>query len=547
MYTPLRLWLLLATIESVALCAPSPQQEPSPLDLPPSKPYQSVLPSLKSHPPKVSNGTSSGHSAPAAPPKSSSVSSAKTSPTGSSAAIPYRNTTSTGIISSATASPKASMAPPFKVPDNFPGNDEWYRPPAGFGKEKTGALLKYRKTPKAISLDNKSALKMKEAWQLMYRTQNTVGEPESSVVTVLVPYNATRSNVFAYHWFSDSTYQDCSPSLGMQVGTRTDNTYTQKQTGILVSALAQGWHVVVPDDGGPHAIFGNSKYLGYSILDSLKVVVNSTEIVGLDPDPIVTTYGYSGGAMSGTFAMEMQPTYAPDLKIAGAALGGLLPNMTFVMTHMHYVANRSAYGPPLIAGFAKEYANLTNWLDENLAPEHAEEFRKVYTQCYDANWDLFSKRPTTEYLKRGIDSLEDAIPVSVFNNSGNLGQNGSPKVPLYIYETVGDDASPVNFTDAIITKYCKEGANIEYERNPIRITHSEEMVAGLPGAMRWLQDRHEGKDIVTGCRNSTETTFSKDAKKQGHLVTGILGTLFAYFGFTIGPDYWIAPFTMFWP
>ena len=44
----------------------------------------------------------------------------------------------------------------------------------------------------------------------------------------------------------------------MQVGTRKDNSYTQKQTAILLLALAQGWYVSVADDGGPFGIFSKS-------------------------------------------------------------------------------------------------------------------------------------------------------------------------------------------------------------------------------------------------------------------------------------------------
>jgi hypothetical protein len=42
----------------------------------------------------------------------------------------------------------------------------------------------------------------------------------------------------------------------MQLGTRKDNEYTQKQNLIVVSALSQGWYVSVADDGGTRAIYG---------------------------------------------------------------------------------------------------------------------------------------------------------------------------------------------------------------------------------------------------------------------------------------------------
>jgi hypothetical protein len=42
-------------------------------------------------------------------------------------------------------------------------------------------------------------------------------------------------------------------------------------------------------------------------------------------------WGYSGGSLATEWAAELQPTYAPELNFAGAALGGLVPNITSVL------------------------------------------------------------------------------------------------------------------------------------------------------------------------------------------------------------------------
>jgi len=55
---------------------------------------------------------------------------------------------------------------------------------------------------------------------------------------------------------TESDFLSCVPSVGMQLGTRPDNAFTQSQTFLVVSGLAQGWYVAMPDDGGPTGIFG---------------------------------------------------------------------------------------------------------------------------------------------------------------------------------------------------------------------------------------------------------------------------------------------------
>jgi hypothetical protein len=93
---------------------------------------------------------------------------------------------------------------PAMEPKRMPENDEWYRPPNGFEREPRGTILKYRKVPRGISIDNKSKLKVKDAWQILYNTQNSVGEPSATVVTLAVPNNPNKKRLFMYHWFSVS-------------------------------------------------------------------------------------------------------------------------------------------------------------------------------------------------------------------------------------------------------------------------------------------------------------------------------------------------------
>jgi len=88
----------------------------------------------------------------------------------------------------------------------MPANDEWYRPKPGYEQKKPGDILKWRQVPRGLSVDNKHAVKLKAAYQLQYRTTNSVGGPDATIVTVLAPYNAKNDSLFMYHWFSVSLY-----------------------------------------------------------------------------------------------------------------------------------------------------------------------------------------------------------------------------------------------------------------------------------------------------------------------------------------------------
>jgi hypothetical protein len=88
----------------------------------------------------------------------------------------------------------------------LPNDDPFYKAVAGYESAKPGQILSYRKVPNPITLDNKTPLVPKSAWQVNYRTQNSVGEPEQTMVTILEPFNAKPDTLFVYHFFSVSTF-----------------------------------------------------------------------------------------------------------------------------------------------------------------------------------------------------------------------------------------------------------------------------------------------------------------------------------------------------
>jgi hypothetical protein len=89
-----------------------------------------------------------------------------------------------------------------------PGNVEsisdalFYAAPAGFESTAPGTILRYRRAPRPITLDSITPILPKNAWQILYRTQNSVGEPKATVVTVLEPFNPKRNNLFVESFFT---------------------------------------------------------------------------------------------------------------------------------------------------------------------------------------------------------------------------------------------------------------------------------------------------------------------------------------------------------
>ena len=75
--------------------------------------------------------------------------------------------------------------------------------------------------------------------------------------------------------------------------------------------------------------------------------------------------------------------------------------------------------PITFLGLSHDYANLSKWLDNNLVPEHAAEFRLAEKQCFNSNY-IFGDHPIERYLKGGQKSLLEPVPLSVLNSAGTF-------------------------------------------------------------------------------------------------------------------------------
>jgi Secretory lipase len=111
-------------------------------------------------------------------------------------------------------------------------------------------------------------------------------------------------------------------------------------------------------------------------------------------------------------------------------------------------------------GLAHDYANLSDWMNANLNPNHEVEWRRAESQCLTSNFGEFQNLSMARYFKRGYPSFRDAVPASVLRWGGEMGVRGTPKAPLFVYQNTGDRLSKIELADALVEKHCKAGANI---------------------------------------------------------------------------------------
>lgn len=400
-----------------------------------------------------------------------------------------------------------------------PSSDPFYAPPAGYESAAPGAILRSRPVPNPLALGTVVPINIQGAYQLLFRSTDSLGNPQAAVTTVIVPHNADPTKLLSYQIAEDAAWINCAPSYVLQKSSTFANGGTSPiELLLIIAALDQGWIVNTPDYEGPQAAFTSGIQAGQATLDSVRAALASGSITGVSSSATYQMWGYSGGSLASEWAAELQPSYAPELNFAGVALGGLIPNITSVLGTI----NKGLFaglGPAGILGLTHAYPDLATYVDSNLDPAKAADFKKTESICLDEDILDYALQDLFSYFTVGEAILNDPIPQAVLAATGQMGTHGTPKMPIFIYKAVFDEVSVIADTDAVVKKLCSQGAQIQYVRDGIG-EHATETITGAGDALIFLKDRFNGVPAATGCSttNVLSDAFSLEAVEALGLV-----------------------------
>lgn len=379
-----------------------------------------------------------------------------------------------------------------------PSQDPFYKPDGSAWKDVLpGTILKHRDIT-SRGIGNLTALaNLQNAYQLLYRTTDVRGLPSYTVTTILKPPNANPLLHMSYQPATDSPDIDCAPSYGLQAGASTTASEAQIELyGIMSLFLQRGVIVSVPDYEGPQAAFTVGPESATGVLDSIRAVLKSGNLTGVSRNASTTLMGYSGGALASEWAAEFHSSYAPELNIIGAAIGGLPTNISKSFASVN---GRVSVGlvPASFLGIAAKFPEFKEYLDKNLV-KNQDLFDVPLTQCISSPTnDTYGYAARLAYQNIASWFVDNATNVvsdnrKILTQIGVMGLHGTPSFPMYVWKSTTDEVVPtIEDTNALVEKYCSTGTNIEYVRYA-NSTHGATFTLGLPGAARFIANLYAG-------------------------------------------------------
>ncbi|CAH6722315.1 putative lipase 1 [[Candida] jaroonii] len=404
------------------------------------------------------------------------------------------------------------FASPIKLLE--PEDDSFYQPTDNFEHEEPGTILKIRKAPyqmKSIHFP----VNVSNVWQILVRSEDALGNASAVVSTLFEPYNSNNSRLVSYHVAEDAPNVNCGPSFAF-AGGGFSSVVTKLEMILIQSALNFGYYVLVPDYEGPLSAFTVGPTAGYSILNSIRGVLQTDNVTNLSPDADVVLWGFSGGSFASSWAAGLAPTYAEDLSsnLKGCALGGWLTNIT----SMFEIIEGSIFvglTPNAIAGMTNQFPEFETYIQSQLTDDRKKSYEEVYGFCLSdsiVNYvftDFFTGN--RKYFRNGWKMFEDAA-FKKFLDISILGTNETdhikPDIPIFLFHGEKDEIVPYKDSQRVYDVWCneKDGMDSFEFASSTSSGHLLEVFEGSGAALEFIQRVFEGKELVKGCKKTSRTT-----------------------------------------
>jgi hypothetical protein len=215
---------------------------------------------------------------------------------------------------------------------------------------------------------------------------------------------------------------------------------------------------------------------------------------GLSPSAPVGLWGYSEGGLAASWAAELHHTYAPDVLVKGASLGGVPGDLVAMAKHN----DGTIFSGLLVlaaAGLDQAYPEAGIAGIMNPAGQAAMTLAK--NTCVELTAPILTLHHMSDFTT--VQDPIDYPPLTKVLVADSPGHNGNvPDMPVMIYNGVTDEIVPFATAQGLAHTYCRAGASVTWR--PIPLTeHILGDITDAPLAVSFLGDRFNGAGAENDC------------------------------------------------
>lgn len=272
--------------------------------------------------------------------------------------------------------------------------------------------------------------------------------------------------------------------------------------------LARGFSVFVTDYQGvgtpDEATYLTRDAMAHAALDGARAA-KSLPDSGLSDNSKVGFFGHSQGGGATAAAVELAPSYAADLDIAGAAVSGPPADLYPMLDVVDRSINAGLVGF-VASGLAAAYPEAAGSLRVVFNDEGQAMLDRSASSCVGDSIGAYGFADSRTWTKDGrsfADNLRSNTELDELLGAQRIGL-GNPEAAVAIIQEPGDDIIPEGQVRQLEADWCRQGVQVDYLEGflpPLMpSTATVHMAAGLhPKGADWLADRVAGVPSRSTC------------------------------------------------
>ena len=393
----------------------------------------------------------------------------------------------------------------------------FYNPPAGLPAG-NGTVIRHEPLPLGLSLPGLDGRPMPgTATRLMYRSTDSAGQPVAVTGAYIEPTAPWKGGgprpLVALASGTMGQGDQCAPSFALQNPlTLTGDTVSVGYEDLAIyRLLSTGAAVVVTDYVGLGTTDRLHTYVnrldqGHALLDAARAA-RAVPGASVTADSRVGLYGYSQGGGASASAAELQPSYAPDVKVAGTYAGAPPADLSSVMKGIDGSALAGALAWS-INGFAQADPDVRRIVEANISATGKAALKDASTMCVgDAIFGFgFTKSSKWTVSGKSIGDVIAADPAAQAALDRQRIGTLRPAGPVRLATGTQDDIVPHAQARQLALDWCRKGGNVTYDAvvlpnlgDKLLTNHLVPLITDQGDAISWLTDRLAGKPAVSNC------------------------------------------------
>ena len=279
------------------------------------------------------------------------------------------------------------------------------------------------------------------------------------------------------------------------------------EAGFIATMLDRGFALVITDYQGTGTYgpptTGIRVPTAHAVLDSARAA-KKLPSTSLDPAGPVAFWGYGPGGSAAGAAVELAPSYAPELNVVGAWVGAPIADPALALDYADGSLLVATMGYALNA-FIGAFPEAEQGLRQALTPRGVDFLQKTRYACIDEAIIKFGFRHLQPYFIPDIHQMHASEPLKSALAAQRLGSL-KPSAPVQININRFDPLIPWVGARQLAADWCALGADVDFWTNQqpplldkVGVNSMATYFVDGERGIQWITDRFNGVSTTPNC------------------------------------------------